>query len=125
MKTLAKKRKTSIARVRKKCKIGSTWGVSYLNKEKTHYEPWDVYSWDRIKKMCNYKGNPDISINRFIFQGRTNFTNRLKAERCENCDKTTPLQIHHIGTIRNAHRHRVGNKRTEVLCQDCHQKITN
>ncbi|MDV3183132.1 MAG: group II intron reverse transcriptase/maturase [Candidatus Phytoplasma australasiaticum] len=26
LKTLARKRKTSIARVRKKCKIGSTWG---------------------------------------------------------------------------------------------------
>ncbi|MDV3174921.1 MAG: group II intron reverse transcriptase/maturase ['Bonamia sp.' little leaf phytoplasma] len=35
LKTLARKRKTSIARVRKKCKIGSTWGISYLNKGKT------------------------------------------------------------------------------------------
>ncbi|MDV3164178.1 MAG: group II intron reverse transcriptase/maturase, partial [Candidatus Phytoplasma australasiaticum] len=31
LKTLARKRKTSIARVRKKCKIGSTWGISYYN----------------------------------------------------------------------------------------------
>ncbi|MDO8064186.1 group II intron reverse transcriptase/maturase [Candidatus Phytoplasma bonamiae] len=35
LKTLARKRKTSIARVRKKCKIGSTWGITYLNKGKT------------------------------------------------------------------------------------------
>ncbi|MDO8058009.1 hypothetical protein OC686_01855 ['Opuntia sp.' phytoplasma] len=55
----------------------------------------------------------------------TTLIDLLKAERCENCDKTTPLQIHHIGMIRNAHRHRVRNKRTKVLCQDCHQKITN
>ncbi|MDV3182242.1 MAG: reverse transcriptase domain-containing protein, partial [Candidatus Phytoplasma australasiaticum] len=33
LKTLARKRKKSIAKVRKKCKIGSTWGISYLNKK--------------------------------------------------------------------------------------------
>ncbi|UQV27446.1 hypothetical protein H7686_0001335 [Candidatus Phytoplasma asiaticum] len=75
--------------------------------------------------MRNYKGNPDITINRFIFQGRTSLTDRLKAEYYENCDKTTPIQIHHIGTVRNAHRHRVMNKRTKVLCQDCHRRVTN
>ncbi|MDV3164166.1 MAG: group II intron reverse transcriptase/maturase, partial [Candidatus Phytoplasma australasiaticum] len=114
LKTLARKRKTSIAKVRKKCKIGSTWGISYLNKGRTQYEPWNVYTWDRIKKMRNYKGNPDITINRFIFQGRTHLTDRLKAERCENCDKTTQLQIHHIGTVRNAHHRSIMNKRTKV-----------
>ncbi|MDO8058060.1 group II intron reverse transcriptase/maturase, partial ['Opuntia sp.' phytoplasma] len=47
LKTLARKWKTSIARVRKKYKIGSTWGISYLNKGKTQYELWNVYSWDK------------------------------------------------------------------------------
>ncbi|MDV3153940.1 MAG: group II intron reverse transcriptase/maturase, partial [Pigeon pea little leaf phytoplasma] len=50
LKTLARKRKTSIAKVRKKGKIGSTWEISYLNKRETQYEPWNVYSWDKIKK---------------------------------------------------------------------------
>ncbi|MDV3166185.1 MAG: reverse transcriptase domain-containing protein ['Waltheria sp.' little leaf phytoplasma] len=123
LKTLARKRKTAIARVRKKCKIGSTWGgIAYLNKGRTQHEPWEFYSWNRIKKIRNYKGNPDITINKFIFQGRTHLTDRLKAERCENCDKTTQLQIHHIGKIRNAHRQRIMNK---VLCKDCHRQITN
>ncbi|MDV3154369.1 MAG: group II intron reverse transcriptase/maturase, partial [Pigeon pea little leaf phytoplasma] len=117
--------KTSIAKVRKKGKIGSTWEISYLNKRETQYEPWNVYSRDKIKKMRNYKGNPDITINRFIFQGRIHLTDRLKAEHCENCDKTSQLQIHHIGTIRNAHYQSIMNKRTKVLCKDCHRKITN
>ncbi|MDV3164655.1 MAG: hypothetical protein Q8804_02615, partial [Pigeon pea little leaf phytoplasma] len=108
-----------------KLNIGSTWGISYLNKRETQYEPWNFYSWDKIKKMRNYKGNPDITINRFIFQGRIHLTDRLKAERYENCDKTTQLQIHHIGTIRNAHYQSIMNKRTKVLCKDCHRKITN
>ncbi|MDV3196807.1 MAG: hypothetical protein Q8871_02170, partial [Pigeon pea little leaf phytoplasma] len=108
-----------------KLNIGSTWEISYLNKRETQYEPWNVYSWDKIKKMRNYKGNPDITINRFIFQGRIHLTDRLKAERYENCDKTTQLQIHHIGTIRNAHYQSIMNKRTKVLCKDCHRKITN
>ncbi|MDV3204448.1 MAG: group II intron reverse transcriptase/maturase [Sweet potato little leaf phytoplasma] len=125
LKTLARKRRTSIARVRRKCKIDSTWCISYLNKGKTQYEPWEAYSWDRIKKMRNYKGNPDITINRFIFQGRTHLTDCLKAERCEYCDKTTQLQIHHIGTVRNANRQSIMNKRTKVLCKNCHRKITN
>ncbi|MDO8079018.1 group II intron reverse transcriptase/maturase, partial [Candidatus Phytoplasma aurantifolia] len=125
LKTLARKRKTSIARVRKKFNKGSTWGISYINKGKTQYEPWDVYSWDKIKKMRNYKGNPDITINRNLFQSRTHLTDRLKAERCENCEKTTQLQIHHIGTVRNANRQSIMNKSTKVLCIDCHRKITN
>ncbi|MDO8057546.1 group II intron reverse transcriptase/maturase, partial [Candidatus Phytoplasma gossypii] len=124
LKTLARKRKTSIARVRKKFNKGSTWGISYINKGKTQYEPWDVYSWDKIKKMCNYKGNPVITINRFTFQGRTHLTDRLKAERCE-CNKTTQLQIHHIGTVRNANHQSIMNKSTKVLCKDCHRKVTN
>ncbi|MDV3180071.1 MAG: group II intron reverse transcriptase/maturase, partial [Candidatus Phytoplasma australasiaticum] len=49
LKTLARKQKTSIARVRKKYKVGSTWGIIYLNKRKTQYETWDVYSWNKIK----------------------------------------------------------------------------
>ncbi|MDO8057569.1 hypothetical protein OC698_02610 ['Gossypium sp.' phytoplasma] len=75
--------------------------------------------------MRNYKGNPDITINRFLFQSRTHLTDRLKAEHCENCDKTTQLQIHHIGTVRNANYQSIMNKRTKVLCKDCHRKITN
>ncbi|MDO8060297.1 hypothetical protein OC726_02135 [Candidatus Phytoplasma aurantifolia] len=50
LKTLARKWKTSLARVRKKLNIGSTWSISYINKGKTQYEPWEVYSWDKIKK---------------------------------------------------------------------------
>ncbi|MDO8060298.1 hypothetical protein OC726_02140 [Candidatus Phytoplasma aurantifolia] len=75
--------------------------------------------------MGNYKGNPDITINRFIFRGRTHLTNCLKAERCENCERTTQLPIHHIGTVRNANHPKIMNKSTKVLCKDCHRKITN
>ncbi|MDV3140028.1 MAG: group II intron reverse transcriptase/maturase [Sweet potato little leaf phytoplasma] len=125
LKTLARKRKTSIARVRKKLNTGTTWSIPYHNKGKTQVEPWVAYSWDRIKRMRNYKGNPDITINRFMFQSRTNLTDRLKAERCEHCNKTTQLQIHHIGTVRNAHHQSIMNKRTKVLCKDCHRKVTN
>ncbi|MDO8059364.1 group II intron reverse transcriptase/maturase, partial ['Crotalaria aegyptiaca' phytoplasma] len=89
----------------------------YLNKGKTQYESWVVYSWDKIKKMRNYKGNPDITINRYIFQSRTHLT----AESCENCGKKTQLQIHHIGTVRNANHQSI----MKVLCKDCHRKITN
>ncbi|PQP79406.1 group II intron reverse transcriptase/maturase [Candidatus Phytoplasma phoenicium] len=125
LKTLARKRKTSLAKVRKKLCCGSTWAIPYINKGKTKYESWIVYSWDKIKRMRSYKGNPDITINSFIFRGRTNLTDRLKAERCENCDKTNQLQIHHIGTIRNANHQSIMNKKTKVLCKVCHRKITN
>ncbi|MDO7987379.1 hypothetical protein OC713_02505, partial [Sweet potato little leaf phytoplasma] len=37
-----------------------------------------------------------VFSSRFIFQGCTHLIDRLKAERCEHCDKTTQLQIHHI-----------------------------
>ncbi|MDV3149043.1 MAG: hypothetical protein Q8733_02485, partial [Pigeon pea little leaf phytoplasma] len=79
----------------------------------------------KLKKCVTIRETPDITINRFIFQGRIHLTDRLKAERYENCDKTSQLQIHHIGTIRNAHYQSIMNKRTKVLCKDCHRKITN
>ncbi|MDO8078982.1 hypothetical protein OC716_01820 [Candidatus Phytoplasma aurantifolia] len=77
--------------------------------------PWVVYSWDKIKKMRNHKGNPDITINRFIFQGRAHLTDCLKAECCENCERTTQLPIHHIGTVRNANHPRIMNKSQGIM----------
>ncbi|MDV3194629.1 MAG: hypothetical protein Q8886_02860, partial [Candidatus Phytoplasma australasiaticum] len=32
---------------------------------------------------------------------------------------------HHIGTVRNAYHQSIMNKRTKVLCKDCHRKVTN
>ncbi|XFE96517.1 hypothetical Protein psc1_02790 [Candidatus Phytoplasma solani] len=125
MKTLARKHKTAIAKVRKKFNRSTTWSIPYLNKGKTRYESWIVYPWDKIKKMRSCKKNPDIIINPYLFQGRTNLTDRLKAEICEKCGKTTQLQIHHIGTVRNENRKSVMNKSTKVLCIDCHRNITN
>ncbi|MEK0309328.1 hypothetical protein [Candidatus Phytoplasma citri] len=49
----------------------------------------------------------------------------MKSERCENCERTTQLLIHHIGTIRNANYPKIMNKSIKVLCKDCHRKITN
>ncbi|MDO8060285.1 hypothetical protein OC726_02075 [Candidatus Phytoplasma aurantifolia] len=39
--------------------------------------------------------------------------------------KQPQLQIHHIGTVRNANHQRIMNKSTKVLCKDCHLKVTN
>ncbi|MDV3171081.1 MAG: group II intron reverse transcriptase/maturase [Candidatus Phytoplasma stylosanthis] len=76
LKTLASKDKTSLAkRVRKKLKIGKTWGIKYTTKGKPKYEVWTEYNWEKIKKMRNYKGiNPDIIPNLNIYLGRTHLT---------------------------------------------------
>ncbi|MDV3153874.1 MAG: hypothetical protein Q8788_02475 [Candidatus Phytoplasma australasiaticum] len=79
----------------------------------------------KLRKCVITRETQTITINRFIFHGSTHLTDRLKAERCEHCDKTIQLQIHHIGTVRNAHHQSIMNKRTKVLCKDCHRKITN
>ncbi|MDO8057430.1 hypothetical protein [Candidatus Phytoplasma gossypii] len=78
----------------------------------------------KSKKMRNYKKNLDVT-NKYIFQGCTNLTDRLKAKRCENCDKATQLQIYHIGKIRKANHQRIMNKRIKVLRKVCHRKIIN
>ncbi|MDO8057392.1 hypothetical protein OC698_01625 ['Gossypium sp.' phytoplasma] len=105
LETLARKQKKSIARVRKKCKIGLTWSISYLKKGKIQHELWIVYSSDKIRKMRNYKGNPNITINKYIFQSCKNLS--LKAELCEKHSKTVQLPNHHIGTIYNANHQRI------------------
>ncbi|MDO8059271.1 hypothetical protein OC683_01425 ['Crotalaria aegyptiaca' phytoplasma] len=45
----------------------------------------------KLKKCVTTRKKPDITINKFIFQSRTKLTDRLKAERCENCDRTNQL----------------------------------
>ncbi|MFW8664344.1 hypothetical protein ACOES3_00500 [Candidatus Phytoplasma citri] len=59
-------------------------------------------------------------MNKYIFQSRTNLTDRLKAELCEKYSKTFQLPIHHIGTVRNVNHQRIMNKSKKVLCKDCH-----
>ncbi|MDO8059356.1 hypothetical protein OC683_01870 ['Crotalaria aegyptiaca' phytoplasma] len=54
-----------------------------------------------------------------------NLTDRLKAERCEICDKTTQLPIHHMGTIRNTNRQRIIILRNRVIILIKNYKIYN
>ncbi|WP_227807041.1 group II intron reverse transcriptase/maturase [Mulberry dwarf phytoplasma] len=126
--TIAGKYKTSIARVRKKLNRGQgTWGVKYTKKTKPRYETWPKYTWDRIKRMRRYKDiNPDIIPNPNTFLGRTRLTDRLKAEKCEGCQRIdNKLEIHHAKTVRNRNWQSVMNKLTMVLCKKCHRRKTN
>ncbi|MDV3166335.1 MAG: group II intron reverse transcriptase/maturase ['Waltheria sp.' little leaf phytoplasma] len=127
LKTLANKEKTSLARVRKKLNIGSSWGVRYTTKNKPKYEVWPEDNWEKIKRMRNYKGmNPDIIPNPHIYLGRTHLTDRLKAEQCELCQtKDCRLEIHHTKTVRNRNWRSILNKETMALCKKCHRFKTN
>ncbi|AGL90661.1 Group II intron-encoded protein ltrA (Includes: Reverse-transcriptase) [Strawberry lethal yellows phytoplasma (CPA) str. NZSb11] len=126
LKTLARKWKTSIAKVRRKLRNGKTWGIQYNLKNKTKVDSWDKLDWEKIKRMRKTKGNPDVIINRYLYQGRTTLTSRLKAERCEVCQtENIPLEIHHTKTVRNSNWQSILNKQTIALCRNCHRKRTN
>ncbi|WP_227807212.1 hypothetical protein [Mulberry dwarf phytoplasma] len=53
-------------------------------------------------------------------------TDRLKAEKCEGCQRIdNKLEIHHAKTVRNRNWQSVMNKLTMVLCKKCHRRKTN
>ncbi|XFE95397.1 hypothetical Protein psc5_07140 [Candidatus Phytoplasma solani] len=127
LKTLARKDKTSIARVRKKHKIKSQWGIEYKdNKGKNHWELWPKFTWENIKKMRKWNTeNVDQKPNPMIYQGRTNLTDRLAAEQCTICGQTSELELHQTKTLRNTKGRAMKDKKTIVLCRTCHRKRTN
>ncbi|WP_236628348.1 group II intron reverse transcriptase/maturase [Candidatus Phytoplasma ziziphi] len=118
LKTLAGKKKTSIARVRKKYQLGKTWEIEYDNQGKLKKETWLTYDWNRMKGMRKFKGKPDKNPNPNFLKGRTSLIKRLQAQKCEICHKKdVKLEIHHTKTVRDANWRSVRDKKNDRTVQ--------
>uniref|UniRef100_UPI00254CB5EE reverse transcriptase domain-containing protein n=1 Tax=Candidatus Phytoplasma sp. AldY-WA1 TaxID=2852100 RepID=UPI00254CB5EE len=97
LKTLAGKDKCSLAKVRKKYRVGKSFGIKYETKNKTKYEVWSLFSWEFVKKLRKYQNkDTNLTINTNTYKSRTKLTDRLQTVKCENClVEGISLEIHH------------------------------
>ncbi|WP_284928802.1 reverse transcriptase/maturase family protein, partial [Candidatus Phytoplasma sp. AldY-WA1] len=86
LKTLAGRDKCSLAKTRKKYRIGKSFGIKYETKTKPKYDTWPLFSWDFVKKLRKYQNKDmNLTINTNTYKSRTKLTDRLQAVKCENC----------------------------------------
>lgn len=132
LKTLAKKHKTRISKIKKKYMLGKNWGIPY----KTQKGPRRMF----IIKFSDFnKGNIykyesiDTIKNHVHFANRSSLETRLNANKCELCGVTgdnISFEIHHINKMKNLkgkeqwEQAMIARKRkTLVVCKSCHNKI--
>lgn len=135
LRTLAKKHKSSVAKIYAKYQQGNTWGIPYETKKdkkiKMHVRLKDCH------RSSAYGG--EVSIN--VDQIRTKYHNtnvntldaRLKANTCELCGRSggdTQYEIHHVNKVKKLSGRTLWEKvmiarrrKTLVVCKECHQKI--
>ena len=129
LKTLARKHRTSIAKIINKYRTGSKkWGIPYETKAGK--------KWQHLTKFNRIDGQKCDDIHpRAVFAYKyttTTFEARLKAKKCELCGATdcNRYEIHHVNKVKNLQgkepweRIMIAKRRkTMVVCHDCHQKI--
>jgi group II intron reverse transcriptase/maturase len=130
LKTLAAKHKSKISKVVKQYrdKQGS-WGIPYKTKTgKSRLYFARYQDCKKTRKVSDTRANAlEMHIN-----SRTTFDQRLKARKCELCGSTESdrYEIHHVNKVKNLkgkiHWERVmisKNRKTMVLCYECHHRI--
>ena len=101
--------------------------LSYQDK-KGRVRSLQVYSLsDRVKK--DFYESVDLLPNTFVFGGRTELLDRIKARECEYCGKKGGyFQVHHVRKLKDIAGGKSGweqlmiarQRKTLVLCRDCH-----
>ncbi|TVY08359.1 reverse transcriptase domain-containing protein [Paenibacillus cremeus] len=132
--TLAGKYKTSIATIKQKFKVEKHWGIPYENRKgqtKTLFFYRDGFSRVSIPfKMAD----PDLHPNLMpFFNNPTSLLDRIRAGQCELCgtnDFKLSYEVHHVNKLKNLkgkekwEKVMIGkNRKTLIVCQECHNKI--
>ena len=129
LKTIARKHKTSISKIRGKYGNGESWGVPYHTKagNKTAM----IATFKSLSKENVYTPKVDIIENDFVYRNRRNeITERLFSGKCELCgDEDTKLEVHLIRSLKTLGDKeweqvmREKRRRTLMVCKDCHCRI--
>lgn len=131
LKTLAAKFKSSLYKIREKFRIGKHWGIRYQSKDKSKIMYFYKDGFKR-KRDRFYNANVDIKQNPITFCGRNELEKRLNAHKCELCgNETGKFFIHHIHRMKDVAKGKeqweklmiARNRKTMVLCKECHIKV--
>ena len=129
LKTLASKHKSSISKVKTKCRVGKDWGIPYETKAGRKYCIFAKYA--KCKKGFDYT---DVISNAAVTIGYAINTleNRLKAHICELCGTTDSdfYEIHHVNKLKNLKGKErwelamiAKRRKTLIVCRHCHRSV--
>ncbi len=125
-KTFANKYRMSVREINKKYRRNKVFTVKFEQAGKIRERCFNKLSFSRrnVAIIDNCDTQPAYSAE----IGRTSLTDRLKAEVCELCGSTGPLQMHHIHKMKDLkgkqewEKRMIGRRRkTIALCVKCHR----
>lgn len=125
--TLAGKHNSSISKIISKHKSGKGWTIKYKTEKGMTREK-------KIVKLKDCKGFCDDNIVRHIYSVNTNATirARLQAGVCELCGSRgkSNYEVHHVSSVKGLEGNKLWeqimkmkNRKTLVVCEDCHKEI--
>ena len=132
LKTLAQKHKARISRIKKMFKCGKSWGIPYETKNEK--KRMMIVKFSDFKRGTIFQlPSVDTIKNHIHFNTRNSLEARLKAHKCELCGAEGDniiFEIHHINKLKNLKGKEqwemamiARNRKTLVVCKDCHEKI--
>lgn len=128
-KTFAWKYRSSVAKICRQYHKNGIFTVSFTDSKAKRKDA--VFYNKGFKRMNPYKESKlDIIPNTTYCFGKTNLTDRLKAQKCELCGATGELDMHHIRKLKDLkgkkywQKHMIARRRkTIATCQSCHVEI--
>ncbi|SDC59865.1 group II intron reverse transcriptase/maturase [Shouchella lonarensis] len=131
LKTLANKHKSSVAKIKNKYRHENGWGIWYKNKSGKAFCYFYNQGFKRNRTVA--KADPDSIPSTQKYMGRTELEARISARKCEWCGKEdVPFEIHHVKRLKDLkgkepweQKMIARQRKTLVLCRDCHRKIAH
>lgn len=127
LKTYANKYKTKTSQIIKKFSLDGRFAIQFSRKGKNE---WRFFFDQSLSRDLTVSGTKvDELPNTNVYAGKTSLIDRLKAEKCEWCNKdNVPLEIHHVRKLKDLKKSKKAwkklmvqrNRKTMALCQQCH-----
>ena len=140
-KTLAAKRKKSVAWAYKRYKHKFETGITGFRLVIDREPPKEPLIAKYGAKPVHYNKNPSYIKDEKAhpLARRTELIDRLLADECELCGSTQQVQVHHVRALKDVKKKYAGkryppqwaifmmerNRKTVVVCKECHLKIHN
>ena len=127
--TLAHKRRSSLAKVARSLKQGvNRYVVTHERQDGTSREYVLVSSTKYLEQKSASSAQVDNQPNTWVFRGRTELGQRLEANQCEWCGtQTGRMEVHHVRKLKDLQGKALWERimierrrKTMVLCHRCH-----
>ena len=125
-KTFAGKYRSTVRKINKKYRLNKLFTVKY--EQKGVIKSRTFYKTSFKRRTTAFNGSCDIEPYSIADVSLTNFTDRLKAEKCELCGATGKLIMHHVRNLKDLKGKEswkrlmsARKRKTIALCPSCHR----